>query len=148
MWAETSAKTGEGVTDIFHALGMTPCFPSHIDVCVTYWSIVYSEEAAFSCPSAERTRRCGWSCWRFCTWSTSRSGPQQGCKCSQGWPRWLQLLSSPIVPDSPRRHSPDKRHDIARPGRLLATPMRHPAFRCSRLCIITDLFRHCTLFIL
>lgn len=60
MWAETSAKSGEGVSDIFTAIGTSTITASrHFDRCSRSWPTVHSEEAPNNCTSGVKNGSCG-----------------------------------------------------------------------------------------
>lgn len=70
MWRETSAKTGEGVAEIFNALGMIPRL-HHYDILIPPISL--SQQASSDSPSTTGTRS------RCCSWWAARRWRTSGC---------------------------------------------------------------------
>lgn len=89
MWCEASAKTGEGVQDIFMAIGELILDLNSIHILIS----PYSQEATALCaPKSEGLCSCSW-------WST-RGRPQQADRR----PRGLQLLDRMGMAQGLRRH--------------------------------------------
>jgi len=74
MWGETSAKTGEGVSDIFTAIGGSPSKRARFLVNDADHS--HSQEVAFVYPTIQAWRQ-PWSCPRCTGWRR----PQQETHC-------------------------------------------------------------------
>ncbi len=109
MWGETSAKTGEGVSDIFTSIGAQS---RH-----SYWFVrltqLYSQEAPSHCSTISER-------WRSCRPSENRGRPQQASSCWSGPGRAVQLLdTSPPAPAVHASHRHGSRTPTSSIGRLV-----------------------------
>lgn len=104
MWGETSAKTGEGVSDIFTAIGESPSTfvrsPVNADHCD-------SQEVALVYPTIQ-----AWCEPWICPWRAGWRRPQQEAYRHRA-SRQLQLLDVSLRPPSSTRHNPFCIQDVA-----------------------------------